>query len=279
MTTKAETDRQGVSHSYEKFTQRPVYREVNRMTILLAPQVRYAVDIATGTGEMIQQMLEQRKLLPGFQARGYDIDGGALEEAREKFKNLDRQIAFGCAPAELIPLPDEWAQLVTFCNAIHLTKAQSSLDEAGRILVPSGTILINTAYERGQAYPDERSRRSFGNLVGMGRRIATKDYGITDIPEPEDLLKYSLEDFERMLSNAGFGKIESYPTIALMDIDDVKAICHYDEFVKGALPGVDLEIAKKALDQAGESMFRRSGMDTISRGWQIIKAIKLPKAA
>ena len=61
--------------------------------------------------------------------------------------------------------------------------------------------------------------------------------------------------------------------------DDVISITQYDEFAKGALPCIPLDMAKACLKEAAESVFRRRKGEALPRGWTIIKARKLPKAA
>lgn len=266
-------------HSYEEFTQRPFYVAVNKETMRLASEpVKYAVDIATGTGTMIHQMFEERKLAIDFQIRGFDIDKTALETARSAFYHYKDRISFIEAPAENLPLTNKWAELVTFCNAIHLTDAQKALNEAARIMKNGSTLLINTAYEKTHAYPNG-SEASWGALVALARIAAKKNYGIDNIPKPAQLLKYSADDFINMLASSGFSDIEVYFLKVQMNKHDLEAICRYDEFAKGALPGVELNFAKELLVAAVEPTLERRNSESLPRGWTIIKAVKFPKAA
>lgn len=264
-------------HSFVEFTQRPFYRNINRETLSLAPKkVQSAVDIATGTGAIIDLMLEMEILAPDFSLRGYDPDSSALKEARTHFFRYRNQMLFHEAKAENIPLQDRWADLVTFCNAIHLTDAPKAIREATRIMNQGATLLINTAYESTHAYP-EGSEPSWGALVALARMAAKKKYGINDIPKPVHLLNYSTDDYVSMLVAAGLTVNEIYFHTVYMDREDLNAICRYDEFAKGALPGVELELAKELLLGAVEPMLERRKSHTLPRGWTIIKARKLPK--
>ncbi|OGH21525.1 MAG: hypothetical protein A2958_02230 [Candidatus Levybacteria bacterium RIFCSPLOWO2_01_FULL_38_13] len=279
MTTRAEQG-QGAKqpHSYEEFTRRPFYIGINRETIRLVKKpVKYAVDIATGTGAMITQMLEQGLLIRDFQVRGYDIDESALKAAKSAFRNFDGQMLFINAPAENIPLKNGWAQLVTFANAIHLTDAPAATRESARIMDYGATLLINTAYETTHAYP-EKSAHSWGILTALARKAARENHGLNDIPNPVPLRQYSVDDYVNMLVSAGLSDIEVYFHTAQMDKEDVKAICRYDEFARIALPDVELDLAKDLLVGAVEPMLERRKSDTIPRGWTIFKARKLPKA-
>jgi len=278
MTVEAEKPT-GQPHSYKEFTQRPFYIAINRETLRLVPKpAKYAVDIATGTGAMIEQMFGENKLAIDFYIRGYDIDASALKTARSTFYHYKDKILFIEAPAENLPLQDRWAELVTFCNAIHLTDAPRAIKEAARIMDEGATLLINTAYEKDHAYP-ESSAHSWTLLVGLAIRSAQRKHGIKNIPKPSvQLLRYSADDYVNMLVAAGLLDIEIYFHTARMDKDDLKAICRYDEFARIALPGVELNLAKELLVGAVEPTLERRKSGTLPRGWTIIKARKLPKA-
>ncbi|MBI2031952.1 MAG: methyltransferase domain-containing protein [Candidatus Levybacteria bacterium] len=277
MTTQEKEPRS--HHSYEEFTNRPFYIALNKETMRLAPRpVRYAVDIGTGKTAMIDQMFDEKKLTIDFQIRGYDPDEEALAGDRIKYYHYRDKILFIEAWAENIPLQDRWSELTVCANAIHLTEVPKTIKEFARITDDEGTLLINTAYTRDHAYP-EASEASWGALVVNARIAARKTHGITDIPKPVQLQTYKLEDYEAMLKDAGFVVEKAYPKVVHMNREDLEAICHYDEFAKGALPGVELELAKELLVDAIKPTLERRGSDSLPRGWGIIKATRLPRAA
>jgi len=264
--------RQSKMHSYEEFTRRPFYIAINKETVrLINNPVKRVADIATGTGAIISQLFEERKLAIDFQIKGFDIDEEALKIGRATFHHYKDRVEFRQALAENIPLPEEWADLTICANAIHLTDAPKAIKEFARITKNNGTLLINTAYARDYAYP-EGSETSWGALVGNARISARKNYGITDIAKPAQLLNYTLEDYENMLKKAGFAVEEIQTSVVHMRKEDLKAICNYDEFAKGALPGVELKLAKQLLTDAIKPTLERRGTDNLPRGWIIIKS-------
>ena len=273
MTAPAENKPAIPVHPYEKFVRRPFYKEINRETIALAPKVSRAVDIATGTGEMIQQMIEQDKLTPDFEVIGLDPDTGALETARNKFAFFGNHVRFEEAYAENLPVPNKWAQLVTFCNAAHLTDISKSIPEAGRISDDNGTLIINTAYERDAAYPDKNSLLTFEWIPGYARRELRKQ-GI-EVGSPHLQSAYTIADYEQELTAAGFVDIEVHTKIVDMDQEDLEAICGYPEYVRNNLTGVELEKAIPALVSAVKPTLERRHIASASRGWVIIKARKV----
>jgi len=265
-------------HSYEEFTKRPFYIAINKETMRLAPNpVKYAVDVATGTGTLIQQMFDEKKLTIDFQIRGYDLDEKALNTARLNYSHYKDKILFIKAQAESIPLQDRWAELTICANAIHLTDVPKTIKEFARITDDGGTLLVNTAYTRDHAYP-EGSEISWGSLPIFAKRIAKEKHGITDIPKPLQLQAYTLGNYLDMLKDAGFIVEEAYPSVVHMKREDLEAICRYDEFAKGALPGVELDLAKKLLVDAINPTLERRGSNSLPRGWVIIKGRRVPRS-
>ena len=272
MTAKAEQGTGQLRSTYEDFANRPFYVDINRQTVALLPQVRNVVDIATGTGAIITQLIQQEKLLPDYQIKGYDIDKTSLEEARKKFGRFNSQIKFENASAEFIPLGDDWADAVTFCNAIDLTNVQRAMDEASRILKPGRPMVVNTAYAKDMAYP-RNSRRLWGLWVLKAREIAESEYKL--IPdEPVNLLKHTSEDYKQMALNAGFEKVFLGQIVKEMDEEDLTAIGGYKEFTEGAMPGIPYEISKDCLIRAIKPTLERAPTGKLPRGWMVMFAFK-----
>lgn len=267
-------------HSYEEFTQRLFYIEINRETVNLAGDFNLVLDIATGTGGIIEELVKKK----GDQRRragfvGIDIDDTALIEARKKFENLDNGyfvFDFHKGSAEKTGEEDNFFDLVTFCNAIHLTDVPHSLAEAYRVLEPGGTFIANSAFVDGVGYPTPEAEalwRSLGS--GSIRKVMRAGY------KPErgtDFVTYKVEDYERFAQEAGFTDIKIETIEANMDINDVLAICHYDEFAKGVLRGVPLEVAHKALADTALEIFEKlkeaGKPEVFPRGWMLMKAVK-----
>ncbi len=268
-------------HSYEGFTQRPFYKEVNRKTLQLAPKENIVVlDIATGTGGIIDLMLEQDMIAEIWGhtfIKGLDVDLGALDEAKKKFNQHPRgPFEFKVGSSESIDEPDNDFDLVTFCNAIHLTDVQKSMKEAHRVLNLGGTFLVNSAFVDGLAYPTPEAAQLWRSL-GSGAMKKAMRAGFR--PERNtDFVIYKVEDYERFAKEAGFANVETGVIEAQMDKDDVLAICHYDEFAKGVLRGVPLDIAHQALKETAEEIFLRlenEGKEAVfPRYWMTLKAEK-----
>lgn len=276
MTTEAEKriNQESRVSTYEGFTNRPFYEDINRRTVQLLAPAKTVVDIATGTGAIITQLIENKKLLPGFWVVGCDPDEDQLKTAENKFEDVaGGVIEFENASAEHLLLPDEFADTVTFCNAAHLTDLPVALKESARVLKPGKPIGLNTAYASDLAYPDG-SRRTWGVFVAMARKIAVEEYGVTDLKDPQDVLRYSSKDIREIAEDAGYENISMGQIVAHMNQKDLEAIGRYKEFTEGALPGVEYEIAAKCLQKAVPITLERRNTDFLPRGWLVMYGFK-----
>jgi len=270
---KLPTDRR---HSYEEFTQRRFYKDVNRKTLALAPLGNTRVlDVATGTGGMIELMFASPKLLTAdARVHGVDIDSSALIEARGKFRDSD--VTFSAGRAEQTGMSQELFDLVSFCNAIHLTNVPESLAEVYRVLKPEGTLIANSAFVDGVGYPTPDAERLWRNLGSRALRKAIKE-GYRPV-KGTDFVTYTVDEYKKMAEEAGFVDVEMGEIEANMDREDVLAICHYDEFAKGALPGVPLEVSHRVLAEAADEVFiqlEEMGQPKVfPRNWVTLKARK-----
>ena len=262
-------------HSYETFAQRPFYRAMDLLTIARAPLSRSVLDMATGTGAMIALLKEERKLQSDGRIIGIDIDPSAIEAAAKKFP--ESSIEFRMARAEDLPFPSEAFDLVVFCNAVHLTDMPKALTEACRVLQPGGTLILNSAYVKDVAYGRGGSMQ-WGRLVLKAQRRA-REHGFSP-HAPIDLMKHTQADYEQVLEHLEFSSIDVHTEEARMDVDDVRAICGYDEFATGAMPGVLARDSVAILQSTAEELFadmskRNPGTTpTFPRGWMILSATK-----
>ncbi len=268
--------------SYESFARQPFYEKIDSELLERAPEVGSVVDFATGTGAAIEHLIALGKLKRGAMVHGVDVDEESLATARLKFADfLDESpteitVRFMLGSVEEVPLPSGSQELVTFLNSAHLTNLERSLGEANRLLQKDGTLLLNSAYEALHAYPPG-SERHWGVMVASARKLAKERGHHNDIPNPVNLLNYSADDYCRIATQAGFGDIKLEHHTVDMDIDAIRAIFGYDGFAKGALPGVDIDLAIGCLQDAADGYFKRlqaKGLTAIPRTWMYLEARK-----
>lgn len=262
-------------HSYERFARQPFYQQIDGELIRLAPTVHTATDLATGTGAIVDHLLELGKLSEPFRVIGVDTSERDLEIARQKFARFGRSVEFHQGSVESMPfIPDESQELITFCNAIHLTNIPEALAEASRIAAPGATLLINSAYEKTTAFPpDTQAKRMMGVLLLMARRTL-KEQGIEEFQDPVDLLKFSVDDYRKFVEEAGFTNVKIEIHRVNLDRQAMKAFANYDEFAKGALPGIPVEDSTAALVAAVDPTYDRFNTDVMPRGMMFLTARK-----
>lgn len=277
MTTEASTGQ----HSYERFADRDFNVAIDQILIRKgAPIVNRAIVFASSTGQNIRNLFELGKLKLPFQVTGIDIDADAVRAARQKLQQYGDSIKLLVGNIEKASeIIKDKAELLLCLNVIHLTDAQKVISEAGKLLVSGGTLLVSSAYVKDKAYAPG-TEASWGRIVALAR-IQAEKLGFKNIPHPIDFLKHSEEDYVVMVQDAGFTDIKTETHPAEMNQEDVKAICGYDTFAQGALPGVPTETAKKLLVEAVPPLFSRmrrlnkENTTIIPRNWMLLTAKKI----
>jgi SAM-dependent methyltransferase len=268
--------------SYEAFARQPFYERIDSDLLQRAPVVGRVVDFATGTGAAIEHLVELGKLKLGAMVYGVDIDEEGLALARSKFADFQEEsstdvtVQFMAGSVEDVPLPNGSQELVTFLNSAHLTNLASSLAEASRLLKQGGLLLLNSAYEATHAYPPG-SERHWGVMTAGARKLARERGHTAEIPNPVNFMHYTAEDFRGLALAAGFTDVAIEHHTVDMNLDAIRAIFGYEGFAHGALPGVDVDLAIKCLQDSAESYFLRlkaKGVEAIQRTWMYLEAQK-----
>lgn len=98
------------------------------------------VDVGTGTGDVLFTVTEPRSWT---HAHGVDPAQAMLAIANQKSAYLVPQPQWHCAPAELLPFHNDFADVMTMAFAIrNVTDRLQSLREMARILKPNGVMAI-----------------------------------------------------------------------------------------------------------------------------------------
>jgi len=96
------------------------------------------LDIATGSGRMLQQLLNR-----GYTVISGDIDKEALDRAKERLGDLGNKPKFMLFDAHSLPFDDNSINAITLANAIHEIKDPCGvLDEIVRVLSDDGKLLV-----------------------------------------------------------------------------------------------------------------------------------------
>ncbi|UCC13736.1 MAG: methyltransferase domain-containing protein [Gammaproteobacteria bacterium] len=145
---------------------------------LEAMQVRHVVDVATGTGALLEKLLT---VFPGATGVGVDLTAAMLRKAADRLARFDARCALVRGDARRLPIPSESSDLVTNAYMFDLlpeTEFSTVLQELGRVLVPGGHLaLINmTTPERPVERIWERIYQLYPALLGGCRGVSLEKY-------------------------------------------------------------------------------------------------------
>ena len=97
------------------------------------------VDVGCGDGALVRALAKR-----GAHVTGVEVQDPALDKARGATPVADEQYLKGAG--EALPLPDGCADVVIFMNSLHHVPQADmgkALEEAARVLVPGGMVLVN----------------------------------------------------------------------------------------------------------------------------------------
>jgi ubiquinone/menaquinone biosynthesis C-methylase UbiE len=159
--------------------------EAERAVVMHAPGARDVLDVACGTGLLIERL---RSRLPAARFIGVDLSPAMLNQASRKFVG-DSRIALREASAEHLPFEAASFDAVTCSNAFHLIPDhERALAEFRRVLRPDGLLVILDWDRTGWTMW----------LVHHGYRVVGRF--------PRTIL--TGEELERLIVSAGFSAIE-----------------------------------------------------------------------
>lgn len=122
---------EGGGDAYARF--RPVYPpELADFLAGIAPDRDLAVDVGCGSGQLTRQLATRFR-----QTFGFDPSPDQLSRAKG-----DDGLAYACAPAEALPLPDGCASLITAAQAAHWFDLPAFHAEARRIARQDAAIAL-----------------------------------------------------------------------------------------------------------------------------------------
>lgn len=268
--------------SYEPFTQHAFYLEVNQelvrqaLTHLPSPatdQPLCIVDLACGTGAISELVVQELQRL-GRSAHiiGADSSAAALERAALRLAGTPVTFVENNL-ADLTGITDH-ADLVFFCNAIHLIPQKAALlTQLAQMLHPGGLLACNTTFFDG-AYAEgtegyyrlsirralEYLRREYPGVRPSRQERATAMDWLT------------ADGYQQLFASAGFQPCTFNLHQGNMPLQAWRDIGSYSEFIEGALPGIPLPLGAQALRAAADRVFSEMNLSFIPRYWLQITA-------
>lgn len=257
--------------SFDLFAARDEYRNVNAELVAKVPDLQSAqviVDIGAGTGLITRAavMIAQNAYVLAIEP-----DRRQIQKAIPYLGSCRDRVDFIQSRAEdLLPsMPESFADVVFFCNAIHLLAEEEKVDCVQwihRVLRPGGYLVLNTAFAV-ESEPPQTKGHYFRWMKAAGK--IRKKLGLTLSKEERSKARNPVgrEDYLRILDKAGFVTVIDELSEVPIPREGWEAICHYWLFLDGAMPGVDSSIANPILIMALQAAFPKWPTDTWPDDW------------
>lgn len=275
--------------SYEPFSDRPEYLELNRgfITDLGLGRIGTALDLACGTGNLAAEIL---RLEPTATVVGLDLSRESLAIARTRVGGRDARersrLLLVEGSADRLPLADKSFDAVVMGNAIHnLPDLDRLLDEVLRVLRPGGVFAFNTSFYAGTFAPGTerfylqwmkealRWAQTNGQAVGRGpaseapRKRGTK-------PRSAEHPWLSPIQYEEALARHGFRLQPSRERSIEMSHESFESVGSYAGLAEVLLSGYPVELACHALQATARPALEAVGLDRVPRLWLEVAGAK-----
>lgn len=272
--------------TFEAFAAHPFYTEINRSLVRQA-LAQFAsrptsaqltvVDMACGTGAVTRLIAEELRA-QGRQARiiGVDPSAEALRRARKGMEVMGAAAEFIQGDAEDLPRLVQHVDAAFFCNAIHLlSDKHAAFQLIASILAPNGIFACNSAFYDGTYV--EGTERFYRSWTSRAVRWLRKEH--PEIRPSRDEKAMAMQwlnaaGYIEQLKQSGFSSVEAHEEIGLIPIDAWRDLGQYWLFIEGALPGVPLAFAAKALEVAVYQVAEEQGIRETPRNWLQLVASK-----
>lgn len=234
------------------------------------------VDLACGTGQVARLVAE--KIRGGRQALVVAVDRSAstLQEAMAELADVrDVAVQFVAAKAEELALAVRGAvQAVILCNAIHyIADKRTLIANIARSLRSGGVFAFNTAFFDGCNPPETEAFYRRWMLKAL--RKLKGEHGLMPTRERVQARRLlSPQEYREILESSGFRVEKEALLTAQMSLRAWQDISRFEDFVRGALPGIPLETASPVLCDALEETFAELGVKTIPRRWLSVVATR-----
>lgn len=271
--------------SYEPFTQHAFYLEVNQGLVRQAlahlppsstDQPLCIVDLACGTGAISELVMQELHLL-GRSAQIIGVDSSAEALERAAFRLAGTPVTFMQSNlADLTQVIDH-ADLIFFCNAIHLIpQKEALLTRLAQALRPGGLLACNTTFFDGAYAPGTEGcyRLSIRRALEYLRR---EHPGVRPSRQERATAMdwLTADGYRQLFASAGFQPCVFDLHQGNMPLQAWRDIGSYSGFIEGALPGIPLALGAQALRAAADRVFDEMNLSFIPRYWlQIVAAAR-----
>ncbi|GAC1360232.1 MAG: hypothetical protein NVS2B12_09180 [Ktedonobacteraceae bacterium] len=284
-----ETDETNL-YTFEPFASHTFYTDVNRALVeqTLAHLVNRPgdaqltiVDMACGTGavtRLIAEEMAKHNLLARTHLIGVDPSAEALRRARKGMEDTGLGIKADFIQGEAQDLPKlvQNADAAFFCNAIHLVPDKlAAFQQMATILAPNGIFGCNSAFYEGTYVPGtERFYRLWTRRAVGWLKQEHPEAHLSREAKAMAMQWLTRDDYVNTLKQGGFPEVETHNSNVLISLDGWRDLGQYWLFIEGALPGVPLAFAAKALEVSVYQVGQELNLTEVPRTWLQMVALK-----
>ncbi|MDR5682642.1 MAG: class I SAM-dependent methyltransferase [Armatimonadota bacterium] len=257
----------GSRFTFEKFASHPFFAEVNRWLVEHVGIRRDAtvVDLGCGPGAVTEIILEYVDPASGAVVYAIDPSPSALQIARSRIRCAIVHFLEGTAErlSHIVPAAD----VVLFCNAIHLVREKADVvREVFNVLRRGGAFGFNTTFFEG-AYPAETLRFYKLWVLRAVRHLKERGIEVTRGVKATAMRWLGAQDYCALLASQGFTDVRVEIQQKPLSRQSLEDISEFELFIEGALPGVPLAEGCEALKVGVRQAFEELDLTLVPRNW------------
>ena len=266
---------------FSKFSDNDFYSNVNKELIdsLDIKSDLNIVDLGCGSGGISKIITDKLNDVNCVNSSIVAVDSSeiSLREAKANLRSVsDTMITFVQSRYEEFSskIKDK-VDLVVLCNAIHyLDDKELVIKDVMKILKPGGRFVFNSSFFDG-AHP-EHTHGFYRKWMFKAMRILTKEYKTRPVKADkiESRVQLNPNQYKDVLENCGMEIINTQIREVDVPIDGWLDISGFKDFIEGVMPGVNLDIASKSLQQVVKDTFEEMKLTFVQRNWMEIVAVK-----
>ena len=266
---------------FSKFSDNDFYSNVNKELIdsLDIKSDLNIVDLGCGSGGISKIITDKLSDINSVNSSIVAVDSSeiSLREAKANLRSVsDTMITFVQSRYEEFSskIKDK-VDLVVLCNAIHyLDDKELVIKDVMKILKPGGRFVFNSSFFDG-AHP-EHTLGFYRKWMFKAMRILTKEYKTRPVKADkiESRVQLNPNQYKDVLENCGMEIINTKIREVDVPLDGWLDISGFKDFIEGVMPGVNLDIASKSLQQAVKDTFEEMKLAFVQRNWMEIVAVK-----
>lgn len=267
-------------YTFAKFSQNAFYHELNGRFVDMVgvKSGQRILDLACGTGQVTQLMLERLRGARNTVIIGIDHSSAALRQARTALRGKrDAAVLFVQTQAEhLSESIKDKVDTVVYCNAIHYIPDKDALmEKIASVVRPGGTFAFNTSFYEGPQEPETALFQRKWMMKAI--RILKHDYGLSlsKAEKVESRRHLTAEQYVELLERHGFRVVKKEVDKVNVPLEGWLDISKFKDFIEGAMPGVPLDKASAALMKAARETYEELKITYVKRNWLDVVAVRV----